>query len=300
MVKMAWTPRFCLALPEGHRFPMAKYNLIPERLILEGSLKDDQLFQPPDAQTSWFRLSHDMDYLDRLLNVQIEPAMVRKIGFPLSPDLIDREFEIAMGTWQCCLYAKNDGIAFNAAGGTHHAFRNGGEGFCILNDLAFAAHMALETKLAEKVFIIDLDVHQGNGTAAICAENDSILTFSMHGQNNYPLRKENSSFDLGLPDRTGDQAYLHLLQFHLPRLLDFFEPDLILYQAGVDVLETDRLGRLSLSAEGCRKRDAFVFNICKERNLPVVVTLGGGYSPDLEDIVEAHCQTIRQGLHICS
>jgi acetoin utilization deacetylase AcuC-like enzyme len=300
MVRFAWSTKFCLPLPEGHRFPMSKYNRIPEKLLQEGSISEQQIFQPPHYQKDWFQLSHDREYLDQLLQGFIEPAMVRRIGFPLSPELIEREFEIAMGTWQCCLFAKKTKIAFNGAGGTHHAFRNAGEGFCILNDLAFAAHMALESGLANKVFILDLDVHQGNGTASICSTNPAIFTFSMHGQNNYPLRKETSDFDLGLPDGTTDASYLHLLNLHLPRLLDFFEPDLVLYQAGVDVLETDRLGRLSLSKIGCKERDSFVFNVCKSRKLPVVVTLGGGYSHDINHIIDAHCNTIREGLQILS
>jgi acetoin utilization deacetylase AcuC-like enzyme len=277
---------------------MEKYNLIPEQLIYEGSLTESHLFTPGEPAHSHLLLTHTSDYLNQLLDQNLDPGIARRIGFPQSEALIKREWQIAQGTLECAYYAIESGLSFNVAGGTHHAFTNEGEGFCMLNDIAVAANVLLTKRLAEKILVIDLDVHQGNGTAKIFEKNSSVFTLSVHGQNNFPLRKEKSDFDLGLPDGTDDSTYLGLLDLHLKRLLDHVQPDFIFYQSGVDILETDRLGRLSISRQGCLSRDKLVFELCHKNQIPLVVVMGGGYSPDIRDVVEAHCNTFRAGLQL--
>ena len=215
----------------------------------------------------------------------------RQIGFPLSNKLIKREHVIAQGTIQNTLYAQQYGISMNIAGGTHHAFRNRPGAFCMLNDQAIAANYLLDNKLAKRIMIVDLDVHQGDGTASIFEYQDSVFTISFHGKKNYPFRKQNSDFDLPLEDNTDDNTYLNALKNHLPRLVDLFNPDFMFYLAGVDVLKTDKLGRLGLSIAGCKSRDRFVLNYCKQQNIPVQVSMGGGYSVNLKDIINAHSNT---------
>jgi acetoin utilization deacetylase AcuC-like enzyme len=218
---------------------------------------------------------------------------MRPVGFPLTKQLIEREITIAQGTIECAKFALQQGVAMNIAGGTHHAFTDRGEGFCLLNDLAIASNYLLEKQLAKKILIVDLDVHQGNGTAEVCRENTQVFTFSMHGEKNYPRIKEKSDLDCGLPDEADDAMYLGILRETLPALIDSVEPDFIFYQSGVDVLATDKLGRLSLSREGCKERDRIVLQTCKTNKIPVAISMGGGYSPRLVDIVEAHANTFR-------
>lgn len=298
MIRIAWSTTYCHPLPAGHRFPMEKYNLIPEQLLYEGSITEGQLFTPGIPSLPDLVKTHDPAYLHQLQNLSLDPMVVRRIGFPQSKSLIDREWQIAQGTVECCFLALESGISFNVAGGTHHAFSNDGEGFCMLNDIAIAANVLLSKSHIRKIMVVDLDVHQGNGTARIFEGSDSVFTLSFHGQNNFPLRKEKSHFDLGLPDETDDEVYLYLLDLHLKRLMDHFQPDFVFYQSGVDVLKTDRLGRISLSRQGCAKRDRLVLSCCKSAGIPVVVVMGGGYSPDIRDVVEAHCNTFRIGLDI--
>lgn len=298
MIRIAWSERYCHPLPAGHRFPMEKYNLIPEQLIFEGSLTESQLFVPGNPGQAQLLLTHTSEYLNQLQEQKLPQSVARRIGFPQSEALIKREWQIAQGTLECAYFAIECGISFNVAGGTHHAFANDGEGFCMLNDIAFAANVLLSKKIAHKILVVDLDVHQGNGTAKIFDETGSVFTLSVHGQNNFPLRKEKSDFDLGLPDGTDDNTYLKLLDFHVKRLIDHVQPDFIFYQSGVDVLETDRLGRLSLSRQGCLDRDKLVLELCFNNQIPVVVVMGGGYSPDIRDVVEAHCNTFRAGLNL--
>jgi acetoin utilization deacetylase AcuC-like enzyme len=297
MVKVAWSSLYCHPLPEGHRFPMLKYELIPEQLIREGTIEESQIFLPEKLEKWEAELAHSPEYLEDMLSLRLEPAMVRRIGFPLSQRLIEREWNIAKGTISCAESALKNGVAFNVAGGTHHAFSNAGEGFCILNDIALGAKWLLHEKKAGKILVVDLDVHQGNGTAQIFENEPRVYTFSMHGQNNFPLKKEKSDLDIGLPDGISDEPYLKLLDFHLKRLINNLEPDFIFYQAGVDILETDRLGRLKISRKGCASRDRIVFSICHKNKIPVVTVMGGGYSPDIKEIVETHCETFRQALH---
>jgi acetoin utilization deacetylase AcuC-like enzyme len=242
--------------------------------------------------------THDKAYLDKLLQQKLSPSEQRKIGFPQSPALIQRELIIAQGTIDAALYALNNEIALNIAGGTHHAFAERGEGFCILNDIAIAANYLLRTQLRSKILIIDLDVHQGNGTAKLMENEPRVFTFSMHGAANYPFHKEKSDLDIGLQDGTTSDVYLSLLGEALPNLIESVQPDFAFYLAGVDILSTDKFGKLKVSIEGCKQRDAFVFALLKKHQIPVTVVLGGGYSPDVKIIVEAHCNTFRLAVEL--
>jgi acetoin utilization deacetylase AcuC-like enzyme len=293
MLKIAWSKIFNHPLPEGHRFPMEKYDMIPEQLIYEGTIKEDELFEPAVLNDDSILLSHKQEYWERLRNLQLTPAEMRRTGFPHSKSLIIRECSIMNGTVMAAKYALKYGIAFNSAGGTHHAFSYKGEGFCLLNDIGIAANVLLNENLAKKILVVDLDVHQGNGTAEIFSNNPSVFTFSMHGEKNFPMVKEQSNLDIALADNMDDKAYLKILNETLPRLLDQIEPDFIFYQCGVDVLATDKLGRLSLTREGCKERDRIVLELCHKNRIPLAASMGGGYSEKLMDIVEAHCNTFR-------
>ncbi|WOK08824.1 histone deacetylase [Imperialibacter roseus] len=293
MLRVAWSKAYNHRLPDKHRFPMMKYELLPEQLIYEGTIKEDQLFAPGLLQIEQILRAHDADYWRRLSSQSLSAAEIRKTGFPHSESLIERETNIAAGTVECCRFALQYGVSFNVAGGTHHAFTDRGEGFCLLNDMAIAASDLLANSLASKILIIDLDVHQGNGTAQIFTGNKQVFTLSMHGARNYPAKKEQSSLDIGLADGTDDKLYLKILEANLKSVLDDFQPDFAFYQAGVDVLATDKLGRLALSQSGCKERDRLVLQLCRECRLPVVVTMGGGYSEKINDIVEAHANTFR-------
>lgn len=293
MVKIAWSPLYCHPLPEGHRFPMEKYDLIPEQLLYEGSIEEVQLYTPDPVEESTILLTHTASYWTRLRDQLLSPQEIRRMGFPLSPQLVQRSMAIAGGTIRNVSYARQHGVALNGAGGTHHAFADRGEGFCLLNDLAVAANWLLAREPDTRILMVDLDVHQGNGTARIFQDDPRVFTFSMHCEANYPLKKERSDLDLGLPDAMGDGAYLSLLRETLPRLIDQVQPDLIFYLAGVDVLATDRLGKLRLSRQGCKARDEAVMRLCKQHGIPLVISLGGGYSHHIRDIVEAHCNTFR-------
>ncbi|GAB4429802.1 MAG: histone deacetylase [Bacteroidia bacterium] len=293
MLKIAWSPCYKHPLPPGHRFPMEKYDLIPEQLLYEGTIAADNLYEPVPVGEAEVLLTHSADYWHKLQTGTLDPQEVRRMGFPFSPLLVQRGLTIAGGTLQNAYHALGHGIAINGAGGTHHAFRDRGEGFCVFNDIAIAANCLLDRGVVRQVLIVDLDVHQGNGTAAIFRDCPAVFTCSLHGAANYPLRKEQSDLDIALPTGTGDADYLHILRETLPRLLDKVRPDLVFYLAGVDVLATDRLGKLALSRAGCKARDAYVFETLRAAALPVVVSLGGGYSPRIQDIVEAHCNTFR-------
>jgi acetoin utilization deacetylase AcuC-like enzyme len=293
MLKIAFDPIYIHPLPASHRFPMLKYELIPEQLMHEGLINRENLFSPDVLSEEIILLTHDKDYWEQLRDLTLPLKEQRRIGFPLSATLVEREIRIAKGTIDGCHFAFEYGVAFNVAGGTHHAGTNWGEGFCLLNDQAVAANYLLNKKLATSILIIDLDVHQGNGTAQIFENNPKVFTFSMHGVNNFPSRKEKSDLDIALTDGTGDEEYLSLLKATLPKLIDRKKPDFIFYLAGADVLASDKLGRLALSKNGCKERDLFVFEQCIKNNVPVQVSMGGGYSPDIKDIVEAHCNTFR-------
>ncbi len=298
MMYIAFHPLYAHPLPEGHRFPMLKYELIPEQLLYEGLITEADLFSPERVDEEIVLLSHDAAYWTQLRDLTLPYKEQRRVGFPLSAQLIERELRIAQGTINGALHARQFGIAFNVAGGTHHAGSGWGEGFCLLNDQAIAANYLLDRKLAERILIIDLDVHQGNGTAEIMADEPRVFTFSMHGEKNFPFRKEQSDLDVGLDDGLGDAQYLEILGIHLPALIMKHQPDFVFYLSGVDVLASDKLGKLSLSREGCRERDRMVLQCCKDHDLPVQVSMGGGYSPAIKDIVDAHCNTFKLGLDL--
>lgn len=291
--KIAYSPLFNHPLPGGHRFPMEKYELIPQQLLHEGTITQENLFEPEDMGWNVIALTHDHSYIDRLRQGKMSPKEMRGIGFPWSPELVERERFIMYGTVQAALSALDTGIGFNIAGGTHHAFADSGDGFCMFNDLAVTANYLLTEKRAKSILIVDLDVHQGDGTAALFQNNYKVFTFSMHGQNNYPLHKQESDLDISLEDGTGDEKYLANLRAYLPRLIDLYKPGFILYQSGVDVLATDKLGRMNLSLEGCKQRDYEVLKTAKEHGIPLTAAMGGGYSEDIRDIVEAHCNLYR-------
>ncbi|MDJ1467671.1 histone deacetylase family protein [Xanthocytophaga flava] len=293
MLKIAWAPEYAHPLPEGHRFPMEKYTLLPEQLLYEGTVSSENFFRPTTLEEKWILTTHEKSYWEKLKNQTLTPAEIRRTGFPLSESLVRREIIIAQGTIQAVHFALQYGAAMNIAGGTHHAFTNRGEGFCLLNDIAIGANYLLETKLAQKILVIDLDVHQGDGTAQIFQNEPRVFTFSMHGANNYPLHKEQSDLDIPLPDSTDDKHYLSLLSTNLPQLIDIHQPEFIFFQSGVDVLATDKLGKLSLTPEGCRERDRIVWTLCKQHRIPVVASMGGGYSTRIADIVDAHANTYR-------
>lgn len=293
MLKIAWNEYYAHPLPAGHRFPMEKYNLLPEQLIYEGIISDDNIFSPQMLTEDNILSTHSRSYWDKLNKGTLDKSEERRMGFPYSKRLVERERYIVNGTIDCAVFALKYGMALNVAGGTHHAYTNKGEGFCLLNDIAIASNYLLNHQLTRKILVVDLDVHQGDGTAEIFADNQEVFTFSMHGKKNYPLKKQKSDLDLSLEDGTDDRTYLKLLQHHLPKLIDSVEPTFIFFQSGVDVLATDKLGRLSLSIQGCKERDRFVLERCKSNDIPVVASMGGGYSEKLSDIIEAHANTYR-------
>ncbi len=298
LLKIAYDPIYAHPLPEGHRFPMLKYELIPEQLLYEGSITTHNLFAPtpcPDEVVLW---THDAAYLERLHQQTLSAKEQRHIGFPQSPALTQRELVITQGTIDCCHYALEYGVAMNVAGGTHHAFGDRGEGFCLLNDFAVAANYLLHKKLAHKILIIDLDVHQGNGTARLFEKEPRVFTFSMHGDHNYPFHKERSDLDIALKDGTNDAIYLPLLENTLQTLIQQLQPDFAFFLSGVDILDTDKFGKLKVTMPGCRRRDEIVFSLLRQYRIPCTVAMGGGYSPDVRTIVEAHCNTFRTALDI--
>jgi acetoin utilization deacetylase AcuC-like enzyme len=293
MLKIAWTEKYVLPLPPNHRFPMSKYELLPQQLLHEGTVQVENFFAPTAVDERWILKTHDETYWRKLSSLSLTPKEVRRTGFPLNQALVDREVVIANGTLMGTRYAKEFGVAMNIAGGTHHAFTNRGEGFCLLNDIAIAANYLLSEEHARQILVVDLDVHQGNGTAEIFANEPRVFTFSMHGVNNYPLIKERSDLDIGLQDHTSDKFYLATLDANLKNLIDSLEPDFIFYQSGVDILDTDKLGRLSVTREGCKMRDKLVLETAHRNRIPIVVRMGGGYSPEFRDIIEAHANTYR-------
>lgn len=293
MLKIAFHPSYIHPLPAKHRFPMEKYELLPQQLLYEGTCEPDNFFEPEILNDKYILAVHDAEYYYDFLNLKLTQKEIRRTGFPLSRSLVERERLIAGGTVQAALYAIKHGVAMNIAGGTHHAYSDRGEGFCMLNDQAIAAQYLLDQGLATKILIVDLDVHQGNGTAEIFENNPSVFTFSMHGEKNYPFHKEKSDLDIGLPNGTNDEAYLAKLKEVLPNLLEKVKPDFVFYLSGVDVLATDKLGKLSLSIDECKERDRFVLQNVRDKNLPIQISMGGGYSEEIKHIVEAHANTYR-------
>ena len=298
MLRIAFHPIYAHPLPEDHRFPMIKYELIPEQLLYEGSISAENIFAPAPCADEIILLTHTRAYLQKLKDQNLSAKEQRHIGFPQSPQLTLRELIITQGTIDCCGFAFENGIAMNVAGGTHHAFADRGEGFCLLNDFAVAANYLLQQRLASQILIIDLDVHQGNGTASIFQEEPRVFTFSMHGRHNYPFHKEKSNLDIELEDGTNDELYLQLLETNLTRILQTVQPDFAFYLSGTDILATDKFGKLKISMHGCRQRDEMVFRLLKQNKIPCAVAMGGGYSADVKIIVEAHCNTFRTALSV--
>lgn len=290
---IAYDPIFAHPLPEGHRFPMAKYELIPAQLLREGVFTPDKFHQPAPVSEENILLTHTPAYWQKLKDQQLSEKEVRRIGLPQSPALVMRERVICQGTIDCALHALEHGIGLNIAGGTHHAFADHGEGFCLMNDMAVAANYLLHHKLVSNVTIIDLDVHQGNGTAAIFENSRNVFTVSMHGEHNYPFHKENSAWDIGLPDGITDDEYLDKLASCLSQVIGKERPDFVFYLSGVDILSTDRYGKMKITEDGCRYRDEMVFRALKDHQIPCAVAMGGGYSPQLRHIVNAHCNTFK-------
>lgn len=293
MLKIAYHPIFKHPMPVGHRFPMEKYELLPKQLLHEGTCVQENFFQPEIPEMAHILEVHDVDYVKEILELSLDKKAVRKIGFPLSKELVERELIIADGTMKACEFALKNGIAMNIAGGTHHAYSNHGEAFCMLNDQAIAARYLQKRHGLNKILIVDLDVHQGNGTAEIFQDDSSIFTFSIHGKNNYPFKKENSDLDIELADHTTDETYLDVLKQTLPGLIAKVKPEFIFYLSGVDILETDKLGKLGCTIEGCKERDRFVLQTCHDLKIPVQISMGGGYSPQIKMIIEAHSNTFR-------
>ena len=288
-----YSDHFVLPLPEGHKFPMAKYWRLRERILADGLIAPGGLHEAPLAALNDLRLVHDSRYVDAVINGTVPADVQRRIGFPWSPQMVERSRRSVGATIAAAVAALDEGVAANLAGGTHHAFADRGEGFCVFNDVAVAARVLQRDGQARRIAIVDLDVHQGNGTAAIFAGVPSVFTFSMHGDKNFPFRKEASDLDVALADGTGDDEYLSLLERHLRDVLNRQQPDFVFYLAGADPFEGDRLGRLKMTIDGLRRRDEIVMEACTRAHLPVAISMSGGYAHDIDAIVTIHSNTIR-------
>jgi acetoin utilization deacetylase AcuC-like enzyme len=296
-----YTDHFVLPLPEGHRFPMSKYSRLRERCLVEGVLRPEELREPPAATWEELALAHEEEYLARVSAGDLSPLEQRRIGFPWSPQMVERSRRSAGATIaaaRAALATAGWGIGINLAGGTHHAHAGHGEGFCIFNDAAVAVRVLQHEGRIARAAVLDCDVHQGNGTAAIFATDPSVFTFSIHGAHNFPFRKARSTLDVELPDGAGDEAFLAALELHVPHILQRFRPELVVYLAGADPYHADRFGRLALSKPGLEARDIFVLSACRDADVPVAVVMSGGYARDTEDTVDIHLATIRTAVHL--
>lgn len=292
-MRVFYSDTYSVRLPEGHRFPMAKYRLLREAVQAAGLVLDGDLRVAQPATDEEILRAHDRGYLERLVAGRLTAKEIRRIGLPWSPELVTRARHAVGGTIAACRAALEDGLAVNLAGGTHHAFRDHGQGYCLLNDVVIAARAMVAEGRARQVLIVDCDVHQGNGTAAIAQGDPSILTFSIHSESNFPLFKEQSDLDTALPDGTGDEEYLAALQAGLADILGRADGELAIYLAGADPFREDRLGHLALTKDGLARRDRLVLARCRDAGLAVAVVMAGGYSPRVEDIVDIHLQTVR-------
>ncbi|HYV12790.1 MAG TPA: histone deacetylase [Pyrinomonadaceae bacterium] len=291
-MQVFYTPRYYAQIGEGHVFPIRKFELVRDRLLAEGTLDPSELIEPSPAPLEDVLLVHTEDYVTRLCNGQLTTKEIRRLGLPWSESLVRRSFYAVGGTLAATGAALAEGYSSNLAGGTHHSFADRGEGFCVLNDVAIAIRSMRARNLIRRAAIVDCDVHQGNGTATIFAGDDETFTFSMHGANNYPLFKAQSTLDIELTDGTGDDEYLETLARHLPAVFAH-DPEIVFYLAGADPFAKDKLGKLSLSIDGLRERDGFVLRECYEREVPIVTVMSGGYGKDINDTIEIHCNTIR-------
>jgi acetoin utilization deacetylase AcuC-like enzyme len=285
--------KYTFPLPAGHRFPVAKYALLRERVVADGTATPDRMHDPARAARDDLLLVHTDDYVDRFTRGALTAEEERRLGLPWSQSLVERSYRAVGGTCEAAAHALDHGLAMNLAGGTHHAFPDHGEGFCVFNDVAVAIRSLQRRGAITRAAIVDLDVHQGNGTNAIFAGDDNVFTFSMHGAKNYPFRKVFGSLDVELADGMGDDEYLGLLAETLPRVLAAARPDLVVYLAGADAHESDRLGRLSLTFDGLARRDSMVLEQCAEVGIPVVITVAGGYSEPIDHTVSIHAATAR-------
>ena len=292
----AWSSaKYSFPLPEGHRFPIAKYALLRDRVIADGIVEPERLHDPVSVAREDLLLVHTADYVDRFTSGRLSADEERRLGLPWSPALVERSYHAAGGTREAATFAveHGGGVAMNLAGGTHHAFASHGEGFCVFNDTAIAIRVLQRDHKIRRALVVDLDVHQGNGTHAIFAGDESVFTFSMHGGKNYPFHKIAGCLDVELNDGTGDDEYLERLSRKLPEVIALARADLVVYLAGADPHEGDRLGRLALTFDGLARRDVIVLEQAREVGLPVVVTIAGGYGRDIEDTVRVHATTAR-------
>ena len=297
-MKVFYSDTFVLPLPEGHRFPMAKYSMLRERVDGSGICGPGELRVPEAVSDEEILRAHSPDYLRRIVSGALTEKEVRRIGFPWSPRMVERSRRASGGTVGACLAALGEGLAANLAGGTHHAFADRGEGYCVFNDSAIAARAVQAAGLVRRVVVIDTDVHQGNGTAAILAGDPSTFTFSIHGAKNFPFHKEESDLDVPLPDGADDTEFLSALETGLEAALDAADAELAIFLAGADPFEDDRLGRLSVTKEGLAARDALVLGSCRERGIPVAVTMAGGYARKVEDTVDVHFGSVRRAAEL--
>jgi len=292
-MRLYYCDHFVLPLPAGHRFPMEKYALLRDRVVEAGLGTNGELCVPPAATDEELESVHDPGYVRRVRDGGLSPQEIRRMGFPWSPELVERSRRSVGGTLQASRAAMEDGVAVNLSGGTHHAFCERGEGFCVFNDVAVAARMMHREGRAQRVAILDLDVHQGNGTAAIFADDPAVYTLSVHGANNFPFRKEKSDLDLDLPDFTGDDLFLDAVRIGVETALTASDPELAIFLAGADPFEGDGLGRLGVSKAGLGERDRIVFERCRDAGVPVAVVMGGGYALRIEDTVDIHFATVK-------
>ncbi len=296
MIKLAFSDKYIYKLPDGHRFPIEKYELVKEQLIYEGTIAAEQIYDPDLVHEDLVLKIHTREYWNKLSTLNLAPAEIRKIGLPVTELSFKRARNSVAGTVTAAENALEFGLGINLAGGTHHAYADYGEGFCVLNDLAIASRYLLDEFDIDRILIVDLDVHQGNGTAKIFEDEPRVFTFSMHGEHNYPLRKEKSDLDIHLKSNVQDDEYIELLSFHLEKIMSSHSPQFVFFQAGVDVLYSDRLGKLGLTRTGVKRRDELVIQTCNALGIPMVITMGGGYATKLVDLVEAHCNTFRTAI----
>jgi len=275
---------------------MIKYRLVKERLLQSGLVKPENFRLPPMVSNNILSLTHSADYIEKLETGTLSPAEIRKIGFPYSKAMVDREKYICGAMIEASLEALRSGVSFNMAGGTHHAFKEYGSAFCIFNDMAVAANYLLHENIVRRILIVDLDAHQGNGTSAIFAQYDTVFVFNVFSKQAFPYKKERSHFDLVMDENTNDFSYLEKVELPLTSIINKFEPDLVMFQSGVDLLYNDKLGRMKLTEEGIRQRDRLVFELCRKNSIPVSVCMGGGYSPEIEKIVTCHFNTIKEAI----
>jgi acetoin utilization deacetylase AcuC-like enzyme len=291
-MQVFYTPRYYADIGPGHVFPIRKFELVRDKLLAEGTVEPAEIVEPAPAPLEDVLLVHTTDYVSRLCSGNLSPKEIRRLGLPWSESLVQRSFYAVGGTLAATRASLAAGYSSNLAGGTHHSFPERGEGFCVLNDVAIAIRAMRERKLFQRAAIVDCDVHQGNGTATIFAGDMDTFTFSIHGANNYPLFKAESTLDVELADGTSDTEYLETLAKHLPSVFAA-EPEIVFYLAGADPYRGDKLGRLAVSIDGLRERDAYVLRECYEREVPILTLLSGGYGKDINDTVEIHCNTIR-------